>query len=1372
MLRYRCLHARRRSAALGVRTQVTVFGDIQVVNSTSTNNKSLIPSSHLLNGQRLPGEINGHLRWLAQKYNLNQDCLLLGHPTSLRRAIVLKFCEEVGLETELLSITRDTVACDLTQRREISKNSILFIDQAIVRAAKAGRVLILDGLEKAEKNILPTLNNLLENREMALDDGTFLLNKSTFDKVVSENKDGLETFNKRLIPVHPRFWVVALSTPTPPYISNSSLNIDPPLRSRFQSRYIDELKTDSIISLLSSSAVQQTHFTYNKQNDANMIEVISFYETLNIFRQQSLKDDSDHSVSLLPIFSLKNVYNTMKLLNMDASITVEDALRANTLPYQLIQSYVPDKYRSLIENIYKKFNLLAAPSAGNGQVASNSFRFREQTRILHQLKLDNKAGKHMLLVGNKGVGKTHLTNLFLAQLSKDVSHQTMQLYSELSARDLLQRRITDENGDSKWVDSPLICALKSGDIVVLDGFNRLEVSALAIIRRILNDNRIELPDGTVARSHPSFRIIALTMPPANKSEYRDRYLLADLPLSVHFIDENMMFRDKITSLKQANTAESILLSNLMKELVDTTKHPPDTTKQSASMSLSLKQVFTLEKLIVRKKSTGVSGQELSHYTRKKLDDMLMVQYLPNSVREVYEQILKRIKLPLENKSVARTSNIAPHPVVSSNGQFLHVGEKRIIRQRLGKNPEKIPFPLYHDNATHTKLITELLTHSFEGPEKDPILLIGNQGVGKNKIIDRLLYLLQIEKEYVQLHRDSSIHSLTVLPTLIDGRIIFEDSPLVKAVKYGRTLVVDEVDKASSEVVFVLKALAEDQDIYLGDGRRIVSSGSTRRVASDNVIVKHSDFRLILLANPGIYPFQGNDFFKTCGDSFLTFVMNELDIDSEIELLTSFGPSVDKELVNNIALVFSDLRADYLQGKINYPFSSRESVSVIKHLQAYPQDSVSAALENVISFDSLTPSIRNHILSRFKKRGIDIGKEQLNELLEWDIQKYSVTNNTSGASLTSSPKTDANSLPKHGKIDPDNKPHVGGNTWAGGSGGSNTAGLGGRGGPYRLDSGNPVHQISDIDKAAVSDKIKSEAMKMAKESLDKRLKDIKMEKFEYNAYLRFYSKVEAHVSQLRSILITNRHVNDREWLRNQSQGELDETRLIDGILGEKNIYKRRSPDQLKKKKAADSTENKQHKKFHFVVDISASMYRFNGYDGRLERMMEVVLLIMEAMPHGDYYDYAITGHNGDSPDITLVDWGRDKKPVNEKQKFEVLQSCIAYTQYCNAGDHTVEAIQSGNQNLKTVMKDEDDVEGFNIIFSDANFSRYQITPKTVATAMMGQDETRITNHLILIASLDQEEAKKIQEVLVGKSSLCFDTNALTDIFKNILIDSLK
>ena len=60
-------------------------------------------------------------------------------------------------------------------------------------------------------------------------------------------------------------------------------------------------------------------------------------------------------------------------------------------------------------------------------------------------------------------------------------------------------------------------------------------------------------------------------------------------------------------------------------------------------------------------------------------------------------------------------------------------------------------------------------------------------------------------------------------------------------------------------------------------------------------------------------------------------------------------------------------------------------------------------------------------------------------------------------FSASPNTELREMrgPKHGKVDASNAPHVGGNTWAGGSGGFDTAGLGGVGGPYRLDSGNQV-----------------------------------------------------------------------------------------------------------------------------------------------------------------------------------------------------------------------------------------------------------------------------------------------------------------------------
>lgn len=57
--------------------------------------------------------------------------------------------------------------------------------QCAVRAATEGRVLVLEGIEKAERNVLPVLNNLLENREMQLEDGRFLMKATTYDKLLA-----------------------------------------------------------------------------------------------------------------------------------------------------------------------------------------------------------------------------------------------------------------------------------------------------------------------------------------------------------------------------------------------------------------------------------------------------------------------------------------------------------------------------------------------------------------------------------------------------------------------------------------------------------------------------------------------------------------------------------------------------------------------------------------------------------------------------------------------------------------------------------------------------------------------------------------------------------------------------------------------------------------------------------------------------------------------------------------------------------------------------------------------------------------------------------------------------------------------------------
>ena len=106
---------------------------------------------------------------MRRKDMLSQDMYLLGVHGPMRRWLALVFCQKLGRELEYVALTQDTTESDLKQRREILEGgSAAYSDQAPVRAAVEGRVLVVEGLEKVERNVMPVLNNLLENREMAL----------------------------------------------------------------------------------------------------------------------------------------------------------------------------------------------------------------------------------------------------------------------------------------------------------------------------------------------------------------------------------------------------------------------------------------------------------------------------------------------------------------------------------------------------------------------------------------------------------------------------------------------------------------------------------------------------------------------------------------------------------------------------------------------------------------------------------------------------------------------------------------------------------------------------------------------------------------------------------------------------------------------------------------------------------------------------------------------------------------------------------------------------------------------------------------------------------------------------------------------------
>lgn len=173
--------------------------------------------------------------------------------------------------------------------------------------------------------------------------------------------------------------------------------------------------------------------------------------------------------------------------------------------------------------------------------------------------------------------------------------------------------------------------------------------------------------------------------------------------------------------------------------------------------------------------------------------------------------------------------------------------------------------------------------------------------------------------------------------------------------------------------------------------------------------------------------------------------------------------------------------------------------------------------------------------------------------------------------------------------------------------------------------------------------------MGRKAFEEKLKEIGMSGYDATLYGQFSNSVSRQVQSLRVILGSLQAKNkERQWSRHQTSGELDDVKLIDGVLGEKTVYKRRT-EQEPELGAAQVKP----KRLRLVVDVSGSMYRFNSYDGRLERELEAVVLVMEAFQgFDDKIKYDIMGHSGDSHDIKFV--SADCPPDNDMKRLQVIR----------------------------------------------------------------------------------------------------------------------
>merc|ERR1712079_132518 len=333
-----------------------------------------------------------------------------------------------------------------------------------------------------------------------------------------------------------------------------------------------------------------------------------------------------------------------------------------------------------------------------------------------------------------------------------------------------------------------------------------------------------------------------------------------------------------------------------------------------------------------------------------IQEATLARFLPSLAKETLEKELEKL-------GIAGSAQEESEAVCKVEEGRLTIGNTSapLFQPTTGG---KVPETLFYDTPQNLAIMEAMLQDFLLG---EHLLLVGNQGTGKNKVVDRLLHLLNKPREYIQLNRDTTVQTLTLQPTVREGVIVYDDSPLVQAAKSGNILVVDEADKAPTNVTCILKSLVESGEMILSDGRRIVPAN-----------------------RPG-FPFLGNDFFGTLGDLFACHVVDNPSMESELAMLRQYGPNVPEDIMRRVVKSFSELRTMADEGQIHYPYSTREVVNIVKHLQRFPDDGLGTVVRNVFDFDGYSKEVRDTLTEVLHKHGIPIGTDVRNVTLAREVE---------------------------------------------------------------------------------------------------------------------------------------------------------------------------------------------------------------------------------------------------------------------------------------------------------------------------------------------------------------------------------------------------
>jgi MoxR-like ATPase len=230
----------------------------------------------------------------------------------------------------------------------------------------------------------------------------------------------------------------------------------------------------------------------------------------------------------------------------------------------------------------------------------------------------------------------------------------------------------------------------------------------------------------------------------------------------------------------------------------------------------------------------------------------------------------------------------------------------------------------------------------------PVFITGLSGNGKTMMVEQICAKLKRECYRVNVTIETDEDDLIGSNTLVDGNIVFREGPVLKAMRKGAVLLIDEIDLASNKIMCLQSILEGKGYLNKKTGEYVSPENGFTVIATANTKGKGSDDGRFIGTNVLNEAFLER-FSITMEQEYPSNAIEKKILIKEFEKLEVEGAS---DFVTNLVTWADVIRKSFYEGAIDELISTRRLVHIAQAFKMF--DNKMKAIEMCVArFDSET-----------------------------------------------------------------------------------------------------------------------------------------------------------------------------------------------------------------------------------------------------------------------------------------------------------------------------------------------------------------------------------------------------------------------------------